>query len=227
MRTSLRHALRALAVATALATAVPLAVPAHAEDVVPLAEDTVTFGLDTLYDAAKGCTPYVTTWSPTTMSATPFIRNSSTWYKIVGGGTAHLSCPASVKIVARVSDAAPEPWKLYVGEKSPTYTTSTRPTDTGYVNVPYVGPDAPVLRPAGQITVHVEVFRKLSTTRYAPVYFGCFEWTYVMQPAASLTVTDPTGVGFCKYDGAYAAQDFIDGLDPHLLGGGEMIEIGP
>ena len=213
MRNPLRHAIRAVAVAAALTATVPLVTaPAQAQDVVPLAEDVAALGLDTVYDAAKGCTPYVQKWSPTALTPTPFIRNNSTWYRHTGGGTAHLTCPASVKVVTRLSDFSVPPFLPRYGPKRTVFVTSSRPTGSGWVEAPYVGPDAPVLRPYGEITVHVEVFRKLSTGRYAPMYFGCMEWTYIVQPAASLTVTHPTEQGFCKYDGAYVAADFVEGI---------------
>lgn len=47
----------------------------------------------------------------------------------------------------------------------------------------------------------------------------CWEWTYIMQPAASLTLTEPTGGGPCKYDGAYTAADFVDGISTDESGG--------
>lgn len=227
MRKYLRSTVRVVAVATALATALPLAAaPAHADDIVPLAEDVVALGLDTVSDLARGCTPHVREWTATPFSSTAFVRNNSVWYKHASGGTAKLSCPASVKAVTRLSDFSAPGYPWARGPKTTTYATGSSITGNSWVEAPYVGPDAPILRPYGEVTVHVEVFRKLSTGRYAPVYFGCMEWTYLVQPAASLTVTDPRNQGLCKYDGLYTALDYIEGLDPQtLLGGGEAIEI--
>jgi hypothetical protein len=93
---------------------------------------------------------------------------------------------------------------------TPTVVTSRDPKDMGSVDVPYVGPDAPVLRPFGQVTVHVEVFKKLSTGRYGKIYNGCMEWRYVIVPPASVTVTDPSFQGACAYDAAFLAADTAD-----------------
>lgn len=207
-----RGALRALAIAIAITTP-PAAAPAHAEDpvtaAVELGEDTTALAVESALDVARGCTPIVTRWSPLPFNYAPFIRNNSTWYREVGGGIAHLNCTIPVRIQARLIDASAPPFLPYRGPVSPAYMTSKNPQDTGVVEAPYVGPDAPVLRPFGQITVRVEVFRKLSTGRYAKIYNGCNEWHYVISPPASLTVTDPTSQSACA-NGTYELFDAAD-----------------
>lgn len=217
MKVTLRRALRALALTATLAGCAPLiAVPAHAEDpvttAVELGEDTAALVTDTVADLARGCTPIVTSWDPIGVSYSPFIKNGSTYYKFTGGGIAHLNCSATYKVEARLSDVAPEPWGLWRGPRTPTVVTTANPKDSSYVDVPYVGPDAPVFRPAGQLTVHVEVFKRLSTGRYAKVYNGCNEWHYVVQPTVPLTLADPTKQSACAYDAAYLAFDTGDSV---------------
>lgn len=218
MTSRIRPLLRALSLATALAVAVPvLAAPAAADDAlttaVLLGEDTLALGGDTLADVARGCTPYVRSWTPKPLKPEPFIRNNSTWYKITGGGTAHMSCSASMKVMTRLIDVSVPPlFPTVIGRYSTAFVTSANPGGTGLVEVPYVGPDAGGIRPFGQITVRVEVYRRLSTGRYAQVHYGCMEWSYVMQPAMSLTVSDPSPQGGCKYGAALLAVDTADGV---------------
>lgn len=216
MRKITKRALRGLAVVAAIAVASPLAAtPANAEDpvttAVELTEDTSALAVDSVLDLARGCTPVVTSWSPLPFTYTPFIRNNSTWYREVGGGVAHLNCTVPVKIQARLVDVSAPPFIPYRGGAVPTYVTSKNPQDSGSLEVPYVGPDAPILRPYGQVTVRVEVFRKLSTGRYAKVYNGCNEWHYVISPPASLTVTDPTSQSACA-NGTYELFDAADAV---------------
>lgn len=223
MRHHLRRALNVLALTTALAAAAPLAAPAaHADDPVTtgidLANDTVAIGTDTATDLLAGCVPTVTSWTPIWNQPVANIAGTtgSTYYREVGGGTAHLNCSIPVKIIARVMDDAaplsPAPFRIYTSPPSPTYVTSRDPSDTATVNVPYYGPDAPVLRPYGHITVQVQVYRKLSTGRYAQIRYGCMEWEYLIQPAAALGATDPRTEGACAYDPMFLTSDTIDSI---------------
>lgn len=215
---STRAALRGLLLAAlcTFAVGVPLHAPAYAEDplitATELGQDSAALVVDTSTDLLAGCVPIVSSWTPLALNYSPFIKNNSTYYHETGGGIAHLNCPATYKVVARLSDTAPEPWRLRVGPVTPTVVTSRDPQDSSYVDVPYVGPDAPVLRPAGQVTVHVEVYRRLSTGRYAKVYNGCNEWHFVIQPTVPMTVSDPTQQSACAYDAAYLASDTVDGI---------------
>lgn len=212
MRPLIRRGVRALALVTALAGCAPLiATPAHAEDpvttAVELGEDSTALVTDSVADLARGCTPIVSSWDPVGVTFEPFIRNNSTYYRFTGGGTAHLNCSATYKIQTILSDTAPAPWNLRRGPWARSVQTTKNPSLSGVVEVPYVGPDAPVLRPAGQLTVHVEIYKRLSTTRYAKVYNGCNEWHYIVQPTVPLTVTDPTQQSACAYDGVHVLLD--------------------
>lgn len=214
MRHPLRRALGAALLAAALVGGAasaedPATTAAH------LAEDTVSGIEADVADLARGCNPVVLNWSPVPFKYTPFTTaNGSIYYRETGGGIAHLSCSAAVRIRARVSDDAVPPFGFKRGSYTNTYVTSKDPKDIGTVDVAYFGPDAPVMRPYGHVVVHVEVTRKLANGRYAPLRSGCKEWRYVLQPAASLLVTEPQLVsqGACAYDGAYAATDLVEAV---------------
>lgn len=217
-----RHSRRLRVAALTAAALALLPITAHADPVVDLATDTIASGVDAALDLQRGCTPIVTSWTPYALNGTtpttyalvmtPHIKNTSTWYLENGGAIAHLSCTASVMIRARVSDVSTGvAFRTYRGSYTPTFVTSKDPRDTGTNDVPYFGPDAPVLRPYGQVTVHVEVFRKVSTGRYAALRSGCTEFHYLVQPAASFQQTDAVATydsqGACAYDAPYLVLD--------------------
>ena len=191
-----------------------LAAPAAADDPISaahrVADDGAAYATDVTERVAAGCRPFVLDWTPEPLEMKPFIMNDSTYYRITGGGTAHLSCSTAVRIQARLADISAPVYRQAFGGMSPRYLTSRDPMDTGYVDVAYFGPDAPVVRPFGQATVHVEVYRKLANGRYSTISNGCMEWRYVVQPAASLTVSDPTAKGACAYGAAFLAADTVD-----------------
>ena len=68
--------------------------------------------------------------------------------------------------------------------------------------MPYIGPDAPGVRPFGTITAHMEVWAKLSTGRYAKIPDHCTEVYYLFES----NVANPGQTLKAPYD----AQDCID-----------------
>jgi hypothetical protein len=213
--------MRPLRIASAFALAGTLLLngAANADPTTDLVDDLATTVTDTA-TSAPYCPQYIKSWVPIWNQPTPFIRNGSTWYREVGGAAANLNCAERVQVRARVLDSAPYPFGPYKGGRYDTPYTGKSPSGTGSVDVPYYGPDAPVIRPAGQITVHVEIWRYLSNGRLAPVQEGCMEYYYIIQPAASLTLTDPRplGQGACAFDAAFLALDAIDQGSPQVSG---------
>jgi hypothetical protein len=220
MRKSLRQAVRTLALTTALAACAPLiAIPAYAEDPqttgVAAVDDAAALGTDTAADLLAGCFPFVRKWEPIfTVTPLPPTANGSVYYREEGGGIAHLSCSAPLRWVTRMMDdvgqLSPVPYRVYKNSQASEGTTDA-PRATAVVSVPYVGPDAPVVRPFGHVTVQVMVYRKLSTGRYAEIRSGCMEWVYVIQPTTHVTSTDPREQGTCGYDPIFLAADTLDG----------------
>lgn len=190
--------------------------PATADDplttITDLGADTVTFGTDSVADAVSGCTPVVRSWSPNELRFEGrFTSGGTVFYDITGGGTAHLNCAARVKIRARVSDASVPPNPTYTSPYSTVFTTNANPSANATVTVPYVGIDG-AARPWGYITVRAEVFRRLSSGRYAPMPYGCMEWRYTLVPAASLLLSDPFNQGPCVHDNSDLAAELVDGI---------------
>ena len=216
MNTRLRRAFGVVVLAAALT-----APTAHADDPIrtsiELAEDGAATVVDSALDVVRGCTPIVKSWTPKPLTFVPLTptANGSIYYRETGGGTAHLSCAAPVLIRARISDdSVPAAYRSYRSVYSSLYVTSANPSRSASVAVPYFGPDAPIMRPFGHVVVHVEVFRRLSTGRYGPIRFGCMEWEYLLQPAASIVVDDPRkDQGACRYDAMYAVEDGLDGIN--------------
>lgn len=199
--------------------AVLLAVPvilgsAHADPVVELADDTAATVTDTLADLLAGCSPAGKSWTPIDLTFTPSpTPNGSIYYRETSGGKVDLGCAGTGKIVVRIRDdiGVPGPQSRLGREFTTSFTNSRYPSGTGYVDVPYFGPDALVIRPFGKVTVNVKVYRKLSTGRYAPIPNGCMEWHYLLQPAASIVQTLPTG-GPCAYSAVFLAEDAAAGI---------------
>ncbi len=186
---------------------------AHADDLSDAINDGIAEVTDTATDLLAGCSPAVTNWTPLWETPTAFIRNNSTWYREKAGGIAHLSCKASVKMVVRVVDDSVPPFAIYQDRPTTTFVTNKDPAATDTNEVPYFGPDAPVLRPYGHITVHVEVFRKLSTGRYSKIRFGCMEFVYIFVAATGSVVTDNRESGACTYDAVLIADEAVEGAE--------------
>lgn len=209
------HDSRWRVVAVAMTVGLLLVAPASADDplttINDLATDTVALGTDSVADALRGCTPMVRGWSPNALRVEgPLVgsgTNGTVSYRVAGGGTAHLNCATRVKMRALVTDSSIPPHPTYSSGFTTVVTTSANPSANATVTVPYYGVDGGA-RPWGYITVRAEVYRRLSSGRYAPMPYGCREWHYVLQPAASLVITDPTAHGAC----AHGATDLLDEL---------------
>lgn len=233
MNRQLRRALRAVSLTTALSVAATLVAPsARADDipafeiatddtaapVVDLADDGVATVLDTVDAAVRRCDPVVRTWRNIWYKPVPFTTaNGSTWYTERGGAEAQLSCSATVRIQAWIFDESAPGFQRFRDDSGWLSSTGTRPSAVASVDVPYVGVDAPVLRPYGQVTIRVEVVRQLPTGRYSLIKNGCVEYYFLHQPAIGVTEPDPTrydpvGSAECPSAAKTLAYDALDNV---------------
>lgn len=216
----LRAVALASALTTAAALAAPAAhadepVPAPVEvttDDAPTAsigeavDDTLATTTDVLDGAAAGCLPYVHSWQHIWKTPTRYTTaNGSVWYRESGGATPRIICPGTVRLTAYVMDetaTSPVVWHTYRGKTAEVFSSGAYPSIIASVDVPYTGWDAadvlvvgdtPLPRPYGQVTVRVEVERRLSTGRYSMLPNGCMEFYYLIQPEAGFAYSpDPT-----------------------------------
>jgi hypothetical protein len=200
-----------VALASALVVAAPvLAGAAHADDPVATVTDSADEGVAVANDLLAGCTPVVSEWQSDAFTMTPYMRGASTWYKEISGATAVVNCSTAYRVRSRIIDTSVPPFVPYAGGWSTDYYTGKRPHGDARNDVPYFGPDAPGVRPVGNITVHVELARKVGRRTYLPVANGCIEFNYVAEP--SIGFIYGTIGGACEFDAAFALLDAKDSV---------------
>ena len=241
MHRTLRRGLRAITLTAVLATTFEFTCSpvTYAEDtltatnVAEALDDGVATTIDALDTVAKGCVPYVYEWTHIVNDPVrlPTKANGSIWYRESGGAKARIICPVAVRLSAYVMDettTSPIVWPTVVGKVGEVFSSAPTPSVVALADVPYEGLDAtdgpviggtvPGIRPYGQITVHVEVHRRLSTARYSPITNGCVEFYYLHQAQLGTFVSDPTrgggyGFGPCPATAKIAAFDTLDNID--------------
>jgi hypothetical protein len=167
-------------------------------------DDATIEGLDLVTDAASGCLPsQVITPHFAYAETAPPPGSSSTYYRESGTGTFTVggSCRAGVKIVVCLTDASLPAWRIYrkcAGDENPTGRTVDA---TAAQDVPYLGPDAGIVRPFGDITLRIRAWNKRSDGRYSASPVKCLTVTYVFNPQAGAYSTNT------QYDCASAASD--------------------
>lgn len=204
MNRTLQRALRVVALTAAITAAAPLAATAALADTgvdVPSVDvstdtdvpqtnvigDTTIEGLDLVQDAATGCaaTPVIDPDPPFAYEQVPppagsssiYYRESSQATFTVGG-----SCRAGVKVQVCLTDGSIPTWRVYRRCRG---SEATGRTVTAKVeqDVPYVGPDAGIVRPYGDINVTILAWNKRSDGRYPTTPTRCMSFHLAFEPA--------------------------------------------